>query len=172
MSEASNSRDGAVVVLPSPENDKPAVLIIGGLGMLTGPMIGTARCSSTFLHLGYIGRYLALYIHENELASEFRLVDKVLPQLAWLAPEFAEACSPDKFMQADATRERTFTLLLLQLLVKHAPTLTIRCLYQSRSRRSLPQLRLLNIHMSSIVAERRAFHRTTPYMQPVPSLSP
>lgn len=66
--------------------DKPAVLIIGGLG--------------------YIGRFLALHIHENNLASEVRIVDKVLPQLAWLAPEFAEACSQDKFMQADASKER------------------------------------------------------------------
>ncbi|KAH8882115.1 NAD(P)-binding protein [Thozetella sp. PMI_491] len=66
--------------------EKPSVLIIGGLG--------------------YIGRFLALYIHQNDLASEVRLVDKVLPQLAWLAPEFAEACSVSKFMQADASREQ------------------------------------------------------------------
>ncbi|KAL4780459.1 hypothetical protein BJX76DRAFT_337939 [Aspergillus varians] len=65
---------------------KPAVLIIGGLG--------------------FIGRHLALYIHENNLASEVRIVDKVLPQLAWLAPEFEEACSRDKFVQADATRDQ------------------------------------------------------------------
>ncbi|QGI75719.1 unnamed protein product [Fusarium fujikuroi] len=64
--------------------EKPLVLIIGGLG--------------------YIGRFLALHIHQNELASDVRLVDKVLPQLAWLAPEFSEACSQDKFMQADASR--------------------------------------------------------------------
>ena len=57
---------------------------------------------------GYIGRFLALHIHRNKLASEVRLVDKVLPQLAWLAPEFQEACSPDKFMQADASQERTY----------------------------------------------------------------
>lgn len=56
--------------------------------------------------VGFIGRHLALYIHENNLASEVRLVDKVLPQLAWLAPEFQEACSQDKFVQADASRER------------------------------------------------------------------
>lgn len=68
--------------------EKPAVLILGGLG--------------------YIGRFLALYIQQNDLASEVRLVDKVLPQLAWLAPEFAEACSKDKFVQADASRERRF----------------------------------------------------------------
>ncbi len=66
--------------------EKPAVLIIGGLG--------------------YIGRFLALYIHKNNLASEIRIVDKVLPQLAWLAPEFEEACSKDNFMQADASKER------------------------------------------------------------------
>lgn len=56
--------------------------------------------------VGFIGRHLALYIHENNLASEVRLVDKVLPQLAWLAPEFEEACSKEKFVQADASRER------------------------------------------------------------------
>ncbi|KAJ5573424.1 uncharacterized protein N7459_007851 [Penicillium hispanicum] len=65
---------------------KPAVLIIGGLG--------------------FIGRHLALYIHENNLASEVRLIDKVLPQLAWLAPEFEAACSKEKFVQADASREQ------------------------------------------------------------------
>ncbi|KAH7364552.1 hypothetical protein BKA65DRAFT_522966 [Rhexocercosporidium sp. MPI-PUGE-AT-0058] len=67
--------------------EKPAVLIIGGLG--------------------YIGRFLALYIHKNNLASEVRIVDKVLPQLAWLAPEFEEACANDKFMQADASKEQS-----------------------------------------------------------------
>lgn len=68
-------------------DDKPSVLIIGGLG--------------------YIGRFLALHIHNNNLASDVRLVDKVLPQLAWLAPEFSEACSQDKFLQADASRTGT-----------------------------------------------------------------
>lgn len=72
--------------------EKPSVLIIGGLG--------------------YIGRFLALHIQKNALASEVRVVDKVLPQLAWLAPEFEEACSGDKFMQADATRERMSCFLL------------------------------------------------------------
>jgi UDP-glucose 4-epimerase len=37
--------------------EKPAVLIIGGLG--------------------YIGRFLALHIQKNDLASELRIVDKV-----------------------------------------------------------------------------------------------
>ncbi|KAI9687131.1 MAG: hypothetical protein M1822_002542 [Bathelium mastoideum] len=63
---------------------KPTVLIIGGLG--------------------YIGRFLALHIHQNALASSVRIVDKQLPELAMLAPEFAEACSKDKFVQADASR--------------------------------------------------------------------
>ena len=55
---------------------------------------------------GFIGRFLALHIHNDKLASEVRLVDKVLPQLAWLAPEFEEACSASKFVQADASKER------------------------------------------------------------------
>jgi nucleoside-diphosphate-sugar epimerase len=70
--------------------EKPSVLIVGGMG--------------------YIGRFLALHIHNNDLASEVRIVDKVLPQLAWLAPEFAEACSNDKFMQADASKPGKFVL--------------------------------------------------------------
>ncbi|KAL9050740.1 MAG: hypothetical protein Q9206_004969, partial [Seirophora lacunosa] len=50
--------------LPSEDtrDNKPAVLIVGGLG--------------------YIGRFLALYLHKNNLACSIRLVDKVLPQLA------------------------------------------------------------------------------------------
>ncbi|KAF2836177.1 NAD dependent epimerase/dehydratase family protein [Patellaria atrata CBS 101060] len=70
-------------------SEKPAVLVIGGLG--------------------YVGRFLALHIHQNSLASEVRLVDKQLPDLAWLAPEFAEACSKDKFMQADASRQQSLS---------------------------------------------------------------
>lgn len=64
---------------------KPSVLIVGGLG--------------------YIGRFLARYIHSNQLASTVRLVDKVLPQLAHLAPEFLECCPQSIFLQADASRE-------------------------------------------------------------------
>ncbi|KAA6415961.1 MAG: hypothetical protein FRX48_00680 [Lasallia pustulata] len=75
----------------SPAADKPAVLIIGGLG--------------------YIGRFLALHIHRHSLASTVLLVDKVLPQLAWLAPEFTAACSPSNFVQADASREASLAKL-------------------------------------------------------------
>ncbi|KAK3208865.1 hypothetical protein GRF29_77g2216622 [Pseudopithomyces chartarum] len=68
--------------------DKPAVLIIGGLG--------------------YTGRFLAKHIHDNNLASEIRLVDKHLPELAWLAPEFKDVCTRERFVQADASREQSF----------------------------------------------------------------
>ncbi|KAF2831271.1 NAD(P)-binding protein [Ophiobolus disseminans] len=66
---------------------KPAVLIIGGLG--------------------YTGRNLTKYLHDNNLTSEIRIVDKHLPELAWLAPEFKEACSRERFVQADASQERS-----------------------------------------------------------------
>ncbi|KAK4565532.1 hypothetical protein LTR86_004149 [Recurvomyces mirabilis] len=78
---------GGVDVAPGEVARRPAVLIIGGLG--------------------YIGRFLALHIHTNRLASTLRLVDKQLPQLASLAPEFQEACSNDNFLQADASREQS-----------------------------------------------------------------
>lgn len=94
MADLSTANTFSGPTIAGPSDDKPAVLIVGGLG--------------------YIGRFLALYIHRNNLASEVRLVDKVLPQLARLPPEFAEACSEDKFMQADASKEtsldRMFTL--------------------------------------------------------------
>ncbi|KAK5172281.1 uncharacterized protein LTR77_003919 [Saxophila tyrrhenica] len=64
--------------------EKPSVLIIGGLG--------------------YIGRFLATHIHTHALASTLRVIDKQLPQLASLAPEHEPACSPN-FLQADASRE-------------------------------------------------------------------
>ncbi|KAF9735930.1 hypothetical protein PMIN06_006843 [Paraphaeosphaeria minitans] len=69
-------------------SDKPAVLIIGGLG--------------------YTGRFLAKHLHDNNLASEIRLVDKHLPELAWLASEFKDVCTRDRFVQADASREQSF----------------------------------------------------------------
>lgn len=84
--------------------EKPSVLIIGGLG--------------------YVGRFLALHIHKNNLASEVRIVDKVLPQLAWLPAEFNDACSPDKFVQADASRERTCPLRKRDGAGPPSPTLT------------------------------------------------
>ena len=90
---------------------KPAVLIIGGLGLFP-KTLSDPSISNRAINIGYIGRFIALHIHQNNLASEVRLVDKVLPQLARLAPEFSEACSQDKFMQADASRERTYPFLV------------------------------------------------------------
>lgn len=57
---------------------------------------------------GFIGRFLTKYIHTNNLASEIRIVDKQLPQLAWLAPEFADVCTMERFEQGDMSRERAF----------------------------------------------------------------
>ena len=75
---------------------------------------------------GYIGRHLAHYIHTQSLASEIRLVDKVLPQLARLPPEFSESCAASKFMQADASKpqslERIFTFPS-----KRTPTYVFNC---------------------------------------------
>ncbi|KAK3329733.1 hypothetical protein B0H66DRAFT_467914 [Apodospora peruviana] len=65
---------------------KPSVLIIGGLG--------------------YIGRFLAHHIHLHDLASDVRIVDKQVPQIARLAPEFQEACTGSKYVQADATNKQ------------------------------------------------------------------
>ncbi|ETN43501.1 uncharacterized protein HMPREF1541_02660 [Cyphellophora europaea CBS 101466] len=74
---------------PEDETRKPSVLIVGGLVCATG----------------YIGRFLAKHIHDHNLASSVRLVDKVLPQLAHLAPEFSESCAQTFFVQADASRQ-------------------------------------------------------------------
>jgi len=74
---------------PSNGSSKPSVLLVGGLG--------------------YIGRFVAKYIHSQHLASSVRIVDKVLPQLAHLAPEFDEPCSPKFFIQADASREASMS---------------------------------------------------------------
>ncbi|KAL8862763.1 MAG: hypothetical protein Q9178_000705 [Gyalolechia marmorata] len=88
MADRASPQAGATAPSSDASTDtRPAVLIIGGLG--------------------YIGRFLALHIHKKNLACSVRLVDKVLPQLARLAPEFAEACSPSIFMQADASREQS-----------------------------------------------------------------
>lgn len=59
-------------------------------------------------YIGFIGRFLTKYIHTNNLASEIRIVDKQLPQLAWLAPEFADVCTMERFEQGDMSRERAF----------------------------------------------------------------
>ncbi|KAI7165157.1 NAD(P)-binding protein [Hortaea werneckii] len=87
MSESAPPADPAATAPAAGTEGKPSVLIIGGLG--------------------YVGRFLANYIHSNQLASTLRLVDKQLPQLASLAPEHQDACSMENFMQADAAREQS-----------------------------------------------------------------
>lgn len=84
-------------------SSKPSVLIVGGLGEWLFP--GNVEHRTDEQWIGYVGRFLAKYIHSENLASSIRIVDKVLPQLAHLAPEFTEACSQDRFIQADASRE-------------------------------------------------------------------
>lgn len=76
---------------------------------------------------GYTGRYFAKYLHDNKLASQVRLVDKQLPELSWLAPEFKEACSRECFIQADAAQERAY---------HHEPASVCTCLQTRLTRYS------------------------------------
>lgn len=95
-------------------SEKPAVLIVGGLGMCCSGRGQEYDLRLTQFRSGYVGRFLALHLYKNDLASDVRLVDKQLPELAMLADEFKEACSRDRFMQADASNPRT-TLHLLHI---------------------------------------------------------
>ena len=91
------------MVLPCPlilENPPPSLLVRSPTFSHNDLVLQIAE-----IYAGYIGRFLAQYIHENSLCSEIRIVDKVLPQLAHLAPEHEEPCSPSVFVQADASRE-------------------------------------------------------------------
>lgn len=73
---------------------------------------------------GYTGRHLCKYIYDNNLASQLRIVDKHLPELAWLAPEFKEACSRERFIQADAAQERAYPLLTTYTAIHNTHTHT------------------------------------------------
>jgi nucleoside-diphosphate-sugar epimerase len=126
---------------------------------------------------GYIGRFLALHIHKNHLASEVRLVDKVLPQLAWLAPEFEEACSQDKFMQADASKERMSgppTVLIPHLLRKtwRRPPNANGPPPQNPSRASSTAQTASNSTTSSTAAAKRATRKRTKCTASAPSTFP
>ncbi|XP_016952567.1 uncharacterized protein LOC108026241 [Drosophila biarmipes] len=57
-------------------SEKPTVLILGGCG--------------------FIGRNLATYLLDNELAQEIRLADKTPPQMAWLNEEQARVFESDR----------------------------------------------------------------------------
>lgn len=61
--------------------DKPAVLILGGVG--------------------YVGRHLVHYLVQNDLASFIRVADKMLPQTAYLSETFENDFKKVEFKQAN-----------------------------------------------------------------------
>ncbi|RYP79858.1 hypothetical protein DL769_002743 [Monosporascus sp. CRB-8-3] len=115
--------------------EKPSVLIIGGMG--------------------YIGRFLARYIHDNQLASEYRLVDKKPPEIVWLAPEFEQACSRQYFMQKDASKEDA-----LQEIFNRADgkqwDYVFNCGGETRYSQGEERYRALNLALSVAVAKEAA----------------
>eukprot|EP01136_Pigoraptor_vietnamica_P033979 Opistho-1_new@97437 len=72
---------------------KPRVLVLGGAG--------------------FIGRNLTVYLIENDLASKVRVVDKVLPQTAYLTKRQEDAFAKAEFKQGNlvspASIEKSFT---------------------------------------------------------------
>ncbi|KAF9423767.1 hypothetical protein BGZ76_003614 [Entomortierella beljakovae] len=72
---------------------QPTVLVLGGVG--------------------FIGRNLIAYLVENSLASEIRVIDKVLPQTAYLNKRFQAAFEKVEFLQGNlsnqASVEKCFT---------------------------------------------------------------
>ncbi|KAJ6264633.1 hypothetical protein Dda_0782 [Drechslerella dactyloides] len=78
---------------------------LSAVNVVNVPIDPQAHPSSSKPSTGYLGRWLAYYLHTNKLASEIRIVDKQLPQLAWLAPEFEEACK--NFIHADMSKDQS-----------------------------------------------------------------
>ena len=117
--------------------------------------------SCLYCPLGYIGRFLALYIHKNALASEVRLVDKVLPQLARLPPEFSEACHQSKFMQADASRPQSLTRIFTPEKAKHY-TYVFNCGGETRYSQDPSVYQLRNTQLSTSIAEHCAKQNPKP----------
>ncbi|KJE89679.1 NAD-dependent epimerase/dehydratase [Capsaspora owczarzaki ATCC 30864] len=62
---------------------KPSILVLGGVG--------------------FIGRNLIVHLVENSLASKIRVVDKVLPQTAWLTERQTKAFAGVEFVQGNLT---------------------------------------------------------------------
>lgn len=60
---------------------KPTVLVLGGVG--------------------FIGRKFVAYLTEHDLASEIRVMDKVLPQTAYLNKRCTAAFEKVEFMQGN-----------------------------------------------------------------------
>ncbi|KAF9375900.1 hypothetical protein BGZ80_006742, partial [Entomortierella chlamydospora] len=72
---------------------QPTVLVLGGVG--------------------FVGRNFVAYLVENNLAAEIRVIDKVLPQTAYLNKRFQAAFEKVEFMQGNlsspASVEKCFT---------------------------------------------------------------
>jgi len=66
-------------------NQAPTVLVLGGVG--------------------FIGRHLVTYLVENNLASEIRVADKVLPQTAFLNQRQKEAFNRVEYTQRDLSNQ-------------------------------------------------------------------
>jgi nucleoside-diphosphate-sugar epimerase len=64
---------------------KPTVLVLGGVG--------------------FIGRKFVAYLTENDLASEIRVIDKVLPQTAYLNERCRAAFERVEFMQGNLSSQ-------------------------------------------------------------------
>ncbi|KAL9125571.1 MAG: hypothetical protein Q9217_005236, partial [Psora testacea] len=100
----------------------------------------------------YIGRFLALHIHTHSLASEVRLVDKVLPQLARLPTEFSEACHQSKFMQADASRPQSLDRIFTPTIAQHY-SYVFNCGGETRYSQDPSVYNLRNTQLSTNLAE-------------------
>lgn len=66
---------------------QPTVLVLGGVG--------------------FIGRNFVAHLVENDLAAEIRVVDKVLPQTAYLNQRFKNAFTKVEFMQGNLSNAGT-----------------------------------------------------------------
>lgn len=64
---------------------KPTVLVLGGVG--------------------FIGRKFVAYLTEHDLASEIRVIDKVLPQTAYLNKRCTAAFDQVEFMQGNLSSQ-------------------------------------------------------------------
>lgn len=65
----------------------------------TLPLISIADCIAALplpAGCGFIGRNLATYLLDNELAQEIRLADKTPPQMAWLNEEQTRVFESDR----------------------------------------------------------------------------
>jgi len=111
--------------------EKPSMVIIGGLGMYLvsaiAPNVPVVLEHFYTTHLlthnaGYVGRFLALYIHNKNLSSDLRLVDKQLPIFHRNSRKPALAPASCKPMQA---ARLTCSASSIDLMVNHSTTSSI-----------------------------------------------